>query len=150
MTGGDRQPPALLFVCLGNICRSPMAAGIARKMFPEEVNVESAGIAPYGGSAAPEAIEVMKNGFDVDLRGHRSRGVTEFALDAFDVIIAMDAHVYAHLKNNYQVDSGKLIRWEIGDPFLRDLEAFRECARDIDGCMNEIRRIVKERLGCEI
>ena len=127
-----------------------MAAGIARKMFPEDVNVESAGIAPYGGSAAPEAIEVMKNEFDVDLRGHRSRGVTEFALDAFDIIIAMDAHVYTHLKNNYQVDSGRLIRWEIGDPFLRDLEAFRECARDIDGCMNEIRRIVEERLGCEI
>ena len=127
-----------------------MAAGIARKMFPEEIKVESAGIAPYGGSAAPEAIEVMKNGFDVDLRGHRSRGVTEFTLDAFDVIIAMDAHVYDHLKDTCRVDSGRLIRWEIGDPFLRDLEAFRECARDIDGCMNEIRRIVEERLGCEI
>jgi hypothetical protein len=62
----------------------------------------------------------------------------------------MDAHVYAHLKNNYQVDSGRLIRWEIGDPFLRGLEAFRGCARDIDGCMNEIRRIVEERSGCEI
>ena len=74
----------------------------------------------------------MKNGFDVDLRGHRSRGVAEFTLDAFDVIIAMDAHVYTHLKNNYHVDAARLIRWDIGDPFMRGLEAFRECARDIE------------------
>ncbi|MCP3677065.1 MAG: hypothetical protein GY721_05595 [Deltaproteobacteria bacterium] len=147
MTGGERQPLALLFVCLGNICRSPMAAGLARKIFPDEVKVESAGIVPYGGSAAPEAIEVMKSGFDVDLRGHRSRGVTECDLDAFDIVIAMDTHVYDHLKDTYRVYSGRLIMWEIRDPFMRGLEAFRECASDIDGSMNKIRRIVEERLG---
>ncbi|MBW8065206.1 MAG: low molecular weight protein arginine phosphatase, partial [Nitrospira sp.] len=38
----------LLFVCIGNICRSPMAAGLAQKMLQGHAQVESAGIAPFG------------------------------------------------------------------------------------------------------
>jgi protein-tyrosine-phosphatase len=86
----------------------------------------------------------MKSGFDVDLRGHRSRGVTECDLDAFDIVIAMDAHVHDHLKDSCRVDSGRLIMWEIGDPFMRGLEAFRECASDIESSMKKIRRSVEE------
>ncbi|MEE9125004.1 MAG: low molecular weight protein arginine phosphatase, partial [candidate division NC10 bacterium] len=39
----------LLFICIGNICRSPMAAGLAQKMLEGQVQAESAGIAPFGG-----------------------------------------------------------------------------------------------------
>ena len=50
--------PRILFACVGNACRSPMAAGLARKILNAEA--ESAGIAPFGVCATKEALEVMR------------------------------------------------------------------------------------------
>lgn len=148
MAGSDRDHTAILFVCIGNICRSPMAAAIGRKHLPGRVKIASAGIAPYGGSAAPEAIKVMRDCYDVDIMAHRSRGVREFTLETFDIIVAMDIHVYSYLKDTCRVGSERLIRWEINDPFMCGLEAFRVCAGDIADAMNEIWRIVEGRADC--
>ena len=125
----------ILFVCIGNICRSPMAAGIAEKMYPEKVIVESAGIAPYGDKAAPEAIEVMKRDYCIDISGHRPQDVISLSLGNFDYIIALDPHVFDHLRIYFQLSKEKLIKWDIDDPFTKDIEVFRKCAEEIQRCV---------------
>jgi len=65
----------LLFVCYGNICRSPMAEGIARKRLGASAEVASAGIGATGGPAAEEAVLVMKLVYGQDISSHIARPV---------------------------------------------------------------------------
>lgn len=127
----------ILFVCIGNICRSPMAAGIAQKMYPEKFIVESAGISPYGDKAASEAIEVMQREYCVDISHHQPQSVTSVPLGNFDYVIALDHQVFDHMKMYFHFLREKLIKWDIDDPFTKDIEIFRECARDIQAGMQK-------------
>ncbi|HSA96227.1 MAG TPA: low molecular weight phosphatase family protein, partial [Acidobacteriota bacterium] len=93
----------LLFVCYGNICRSPMAEGIARKRLGRSVEVASAGIGATGGPATEEAVLVMKLVYGVDISAHVARPVGLFDLGSFDAIVAMDASIYHHLREVWEV-----------------------------------------------
>ena len=86
---------SILFVCLGNICRSPVAAAVARHEFARaglDVRVDSAGTAGYhiGGSADPRSVASAKMaGYDAS--SHRARQVAVSDFETFDAIVAMDA-----------------------------------------------------------
>ena len=84
----------VLFVCLGNICRSPMAAGILKHIYDEnniDGIVESAGTMDWnvGSQADPRAVSAARaNG--VDVSRHRARQVAPGDFERFDIIFAMD------------------------------------------------------------
>ena len=87
----------VLMVCLGNICRSPLAEGILKsKINTSKIFVDSAGTAAYhvGNLADERSIEVAKK-YGIDITNQRARKFTVKDFDAFDVIYAMD-------KSNYQ------------------------------------------------
>ena len=88
----------LLLVCTGNTCRSPMAGAIAEDLLKEQpaATVETAGVyAGPGSPASTEAVEIMARR-GLDLRAHRSRPLTQGAVDAADMIFAMtQGHVDA-------------------------------------------------------
>ncbi|MBO9478442.1 low molecular weight phosphotyrosine protein phosphatase [Shimia sp. R11_0] len=88
----------ILFVCLGNICRSPTAEGVVRRFAPE-VELDSAGTSGWHVGEAPYAPmqeAAMARGYDLsDLRA-RQFVVTDFA--RFDLIIAMDADNLANVE----------------------------------------------------
>ena len=94
---------AVLFVCMGNICRSPMAEGAFRNVinestFSQEVTIDSAGTIGYhaGSPPDPRAIETSKrNG--VSIAKQRSRKVQDSDFAAFDYILAMDRDNYNDL-----------------------------------------------------
>jgi protein-tyrosine phosphatase len=86
----------VLFVCMGNICRSPMAEGVFRHQIRQAgledvVTVASAGTHSFHVGEAPDKRAVAlaaKRGFDItDLRG---RQIADTDFDAFDLILAMD------------------------------------------------------------
>ncbi len=80
---------SVLFVCLGNICRSPMADAIARHRYPH-LRVESAGTGAYheGEAADPRTLEVLqRNGIPYDGRARKLRPVD---FEDFDLVLAMD------------------------------------------------------------
>jgi protein-tyrosine-phosphatase len=112
-----------------------MAAGIAQKLYPEKVIVESAGIAPYGDKAAPEAVEIMQSEYGIDISRHQPKGVSYFLINEFDYIVALDPYVFDHLKIYFQIAQKKLIKWDIDDPFTEGVEVFRDCARNIQTCV---------------
>ena len=91
----------ILFVCLGNICRSPLAEGILRYKANEDnldITVYSAGTSNYhiGQSPDPRAISVAyANGIDISNQKARQFKLKDF--EDFDYIIAMDKSNYSEL-----------------------------------------------------
>jgi len=88
----------VLFICSGNICRSPMAAecmrDVARSHKLHEIVVESAGtLGIEGAPASPEAIEVLGE-IGLDLLDHRSQGVKAAHMEQAALVVGM---THAHL-----------------------------------------------------
>jgi protein-tyrosine phosphatase len=133
----------VLFVCLGNICRSPTAEGVFRQLLTQDapelqVEVDSAGTADYHIGEPPDLRSqraAMRRG--IDLGGLRARRVTPADFAHFDFILAMDRGNLLELeamrpKNSrarvqlflqYAPDSGRL---EVPDPYYGDAGGFDE------------------------
>jgi ArsR family transcriptional regulator, arsenate/arsenite/antimonite-responsive transcriptional repressor / arsenate reductase (thioredoxin) len=123
------MPVSILFVCLGNTCRSLMAEALARKKFGTAVNVTSAGIVPQPPQDTKRAVDALKTYFGIDASDHVPRNIRSFELASFDYVIAMDKGIAKHLPGLY----GKLIIWKIDDPWTDegDLE-YKRCAVTIN------------------
>jgi arsenate reductase len=80
----DRK--SVLILCTGNSARSQMAEGLLRHDARERFEVESAGTKP--GRVRPEAIAVMHE-VGIDISGHRSKSVEEFAGRSFDYVLTV-------------------------------------------------------------
>lgn len=90
----------VLFVCLGNICRSPMAEGIFEKLNQEEnLNFEcdSAGTSSYHiGELPDERMQATAKNYQISLT-HRARQISKEDFDKFDYILAMDKSNYTNV-----------------------------------------------------
>ena len=86
----------VLFVCTGNICRSPTAEGVARKLVAERghegrIEIDSAGTHSYHEGEPPDTRSIeaaARRG--IDLSGQRARRVREADFETFELILAMD------------------------------------------------------------
>lgn len=95
----NRVRRSVLFVCIGNTCRSPMAAALAQQFLGSTARVESAGTAASSGSAATsDAVEVMKER-GLNLESHRSRPVQSVNLGGYDLIVALTPSIADFLRS---------------------------------------------------
>jgi len=90
------EPPRILFVCLGNICRSPMAEGLFRHLSLARggagFTIDSAGTAGWHVGAPPDSrAQAALRERGIDISGHRARQVTRADFLRFDLLLAMDA-----------------------------------------------------------
>ena len=86
-------------VCLGNICRSPLAEGILQsKVNSDFIQVDSAGTAAYhiGNLPDPRSIDVARK-YGIDLTHQRARQFSVYDFDTFDLIYAMDESNYQNI-----------------------------------------------------
>lgn len=125
----------ILFVCLGNICRSPLAEGIAREIINKNnlnISVDSAGIGGWHIDEPPHhySRQVAKdNGFSIDdLRG---RKISIYGDSDFDMIIAMDSSNYEDLRalgfdkdRIFKIGDFGLNGEDIPDPYYQGKEGF--------------------------
>jgi protein-tyrosine-phosphatase len=92
----------ILFVCLGNICRSPLAEGVASKLIEErglDISVDSAGTSAYHAGEAPDRRSqevLLSHGKDISHLSSRKVQLEDFY--QFDVIFAMDESNFSDLK----------------------------------------------------
>ena len=96
-TGG---PHKIVFLCYGNICRSPLAAALAEQRL-RGVEIESAGFHQQEGRSCPEKILRIGDSFGPDLSRHRSRRVTPELLANADLVIAMDNENLSCLRREF-------------------------------------------------
>ena len=131
----------VLFVCLGNICRSPTAQGVFEQLLQERefshaVSVDSCGTGDWHAGAAPDrraTAEAAKRGYD--LSHLRARQVTAADFTRFDYILAMDNANLAELRamcpadycghlGLFQPFAKKTITREVPDPYYGAGEGF--------------------------
>ena len=133
----------ILFVCLGNICRSPTAEGVLRHLAAQEapslaLTIDSAGTADYHPGAPPDARSqraALRRGIDIgDLR---ARQVTQEDFARFDWILAMDRQNLRTLNairpRNSRARVALFLEFapglnipEVPDPYYGDTEAFEK------------------------
>jgi protein-tyrosine phosphatase len=130
----------ILFVCTGNICRSPLAEGILREKLRKKkiaAEVDSCGFESFHLGDPPDsrALEVARN-HGIDLSSHRARLFTTHDFDRFDYIYAMDSAHYNNIMRLARNDSDRkkvdymlnvLYPGEnrgVQDPWYHNLKAF--------------------------
>ena len=101
----------ILMVCLGNICRSPLAEGILRKKLGSEniaAEVASAGTSDYHvGEPADERTVAVASRYGVDISSHRARQFEITDFDRYDEIYAMDRSNYNKVMNMARDDEDR-------------------------------------------
>lgn len=119
-------------MCTGNSCRSQIAEGWLRHLSGGKVEASSAGTAPAG--VNPTAVEVMRE-VGIDLSGHRSQHVSEFAGVRFDAVIT----VCDHARESCPVwpEAGEMLHWSLDDPAGREMEEFRRVRDEIGSRLRE-------------
>ncbi|GAA6163262.1 low molecular weight protein-tyrosine-phosphatase [Pelagimonas sp. KU-00592-HH] len=136
----------VLFVCLGNICRSPAAEGVFRGM--SDVETDSAGTSDWHAGEPPyRPMQVAAKGRGYDISDLRSRLFTSADFGRFDLIIGMDASNIANMERLRPAGNETPIRLftdyapergvdEVPDPYYtRDfdgvLDLIEDCARGL-------------------
>ena len=110
-------PVKILFLCVANSARSPLAEGLAKHLLGSRVDVESAGSVPSG-IVQPWAVKVL-NEIDIDISGQRSKAIDDLPKEFFeglDYVITLCAEeVCPILPTN-----ARRLHWPIQDPAAAD------------------------------
>jgi arsenate reductase len=104
----------VLFICIGNSCRSPMAEAIAWKDGSEEIEATSAGLAPLGFVAEMTQQTLLKNGYAV--AGLASKPIELDAWESADIVINMSGRPSEFAFRSFR-GHAKVEDWEIEDPY---------------------------------
>ena len=121
-----KEKTSILFVCMGNICRSPTAEGIFRHMLAEKnlsdnFELDSAGTHAYHIGAAPDSrAQATAVARGIDLSDLKGRKVELSDFDEFDFVLAMDKDNYSILKEMCPADK------------YQKLNLFLDFAKDLD------------------
>ncbi|MBO6640218.1 MAG: low molecular weight phosphotyrosine protein phosphatase [Roseitalea sp.] len=137
----------VLFVCLGNICRSPLAEGVFRAEaeqagFLDGLTVDSAGTGNWHAGEAPDARAIaVAAEHGIDISGQRARQIKRGDFHAFDLILGMDHRNVQALTRMAAFDNKATIDLFLGhatgetrdvaDPYFGDEADFQAAYRDI-------------------
>jgi protein-tyrosine-phosphatase len=113
-----QEPKRVLFVCLGNACRSQMAEAFARAYGSDVLIAASAGLYPAGFVADATTRAMFEK--RLDLRDHFSKGLAQMSRSHFDIAIDMTGHMAAPELPAGLADSVR--GWDVPDPFSMSYE----------------------------
>ena len=151
------RPATLLFVCHGNMCRSPYAAAVARRLLPAEVSIASSGFVGPDRPAPPEAVAAAAERH-VDLSAHRSQLITLAHLRGAGLVVVMDEDQRHRVTDLRHALAGRVVllgdldpepveERSVPDPLNQPIETFRATYDRIDRCVQALAALWAERGG---
>ena len=150
------EPPSILLVCVGNICRSPYAAAVLRQrlngFLGKEYQIRSAGFIGPGQPPPADAIQVASRR-SVDLSAHRSQLITAHCVREAELIIVMDQHQARAVRHRFPIgrrqicvlgdlDPEPIVARGIEDPIEQPPDVFQRAYERIDRCVDQLVRAV--------
>jgi protein-tyrosine-phosphatase len=125
----------VLFVCLGNACRSPMAEAIARKLAPDVIEPSSAGIYPLGRLADETQQTLRANGYPF---AHiASKPLRSNTLESADIVINMSGKALDGFFPEGRSSGGPLPRkkvkiWDVEDPYGEEAATYQRILEELE------------------
>lgn len=163
----EQRPVRVLFVCLGNICRSPLAEGVFRQMVEEEglkdnFEIDSAGTGPWHVGELPDPrMRSTARGRGLDISYQRARQIQREDLHRFDHVFVMDRHnLHDTLALDPDGDHGTRVRlfrefdpepegYQVPDPYSGGPEGFERVYDIVQRTSREILDRLKSIYGLD-
>lgn len=122
----SKKRTRVLFVCLGNACRSPMAEAIATHLASDIMEVSSAGLTPLGQVESMTKLTLARNGYPVENLDSKPLLLADF--DAADVVINMSGRPSIMAID----DPTKVEEWRVEDPYGAGTETYQRIFEEIE------------------
>ncbi|WP_372966063.1 low molecular weight protein-tyrosine-phosphatase [Marinobacter sp.] len=157
------DPVSVLFVCLGNICRSPSAEGVFRHLVEKQglsakLHIDSCGTANWHKGKAPDARAIAAaERRNIDISGLQARQLQAEDLDRFDYVLVMDRSNLADVRDIWHqnggteprlfLEFGKSGQAEVPDPYYGGQDGFERVLDLIHEASEGLLEDIRERLG---
>ena len=150
------RPESILFICLGNICRSPFAEAIAVSLLKNAgvagVTCASAGIRTTQAARPPELACIAAARFGISLKEHQPVTLTPELLARFALVVVMEASQLEVLRTDYPDAASRIVllplfdvasvpgyaAYNIADPFGRPIETFVHCYERVENAVRAL------------
>jgi len=130
----------VLFLCIGNACRSQMAEAIARHVASDVIEPVSAGLLPFGEVTQPTIDVLVERGMCAE--GQYSKPLTPQDLAAADLVINMTGRLGAAV---FADPAPPVENWDVGDPFGFNLAVYRKIRDEIEAHIENLARRLREK-----
>lgn len=137
----------ILVVCVGNICRSPMAEYFLRHEYPH-LHIASAGISSLVGHPADQKAQICMQAFGIDMQAHTAQQLNDDLIKQADLILVMNHHQLKHLEHTWPYAKGKIFRlghWNnknISDPYQQEQRIFNDTCQLIQHCVADWKKYI--------
>jgi len=137
----------ILVVCIGNICRSPMAEYFLKQEFPE-LHIESAGISGLTGHTADEKAQLCMQRLGMDMQSHIAKKLNAELIKKADLVLVMSQNQQKHIEQSWPFAKGKTFRlghWQnknVPDPYKHDQQFFDETCELIQSCIADWKKYI--------
>jgi protein-tyrosine phosphatase len=135
---------SILIVCIGNICRSPVAeAMFGERLRDKSIKVSSAGLGALVGYSADPISQQLISNYGLDISHHRARQITKEIVLGCDLIITMTSDQRRQVEKRFPVTSGRVHRignwsgFDVVDPYKRPKAIFEQAFALIDQAVDD-------------
>lgn len=129
----------ILFLCMGNACRSQMAEAIAKHVAADVIEPSSAGLVAFGEIATPTLTVLGEHGISAD--GQYSKSLRPEDMIAVDLVVNMTGRSGTAI---FSEATPPIEDWDVGDPYGFNLAVYRAIRDEIEARMDDLARRLRE------
>jgi arsenate reductase (thioredoxin) len=138
------MPPRskVLFLCVGNACRSQMAEAIAKHVAADVIEPSSAGLVALGEITGPTVAVLGEHGISMD--GQHSKALRPEAVAVADLVVNMTGRSGAAI---FTEPTPPVEDWDVGDPYGSNLAVYRAIRDQIETRVEDLARRLREKVS---